>query len=128
MDICHGRPCHCFWLYLLLIALAIQGVTPDAQDLASLNSLLVLCPSLIEVENLAGNDALPDDVCGPAQPEVIGFFGDRGEFGGLVRLPNYSMNAFLTLATPIAARRASSGCETDRRFDDLINRLCRLQC
>jgi hypothetical protein len=125
---CVGRRSHSFWLYPLLIALAIQGVTPDAQDLASLNALYLLCPYLTDSENLAGNDALPDDVCGPAQPELIRFLRDGGEFGGVLRLPVFSTNAHLMLATPVATLRASSRGGTDWRLHGLINRLCRLQC
>jgi hypothetical protein len=103
-------------------------VTPDAQDLASLNALFVLCPYLADRENLAGNDGLPDDVCGPAQPELIRFLRDGREFGGLLRLPVFSTNAHLRLATPVATLPARSPGGTDRRLHGLINRLCRLQC
>ena len=128
MDMCHGRPCPSFWLYLLLIATAIQGVTPDAQDLGSLNSLVLLCPALADAENLGGNDTLPDEVCGPVQPEVNGSLKDRGKIGGLVGIPSFSSTEFLMLGNSSAAHRAGSRGGTARRLHDLIHGLCRLQC
>ena len=67
---CQGRLCHSVWLYFVLIAIAIQGVTPDAQDLASIKSLWLFCPALAGSRHLAAEDGLPDEVCGPAQPEM----------------------------------------------------------
>jgi hypothetical protein len=128
MDMCHGRPCRSFWLYLLLIAAAIQGVTPDAQDLASLNSFFLLCPSLADAENLAGNDELPDEVCGPAKLEVNGILCDRGEIAGLVSIPSFSSSDYLMLASSIAAVGAGARRGTNRRLRDPIYCLCRLQC
>ena len=123
-----NRPRRSFWHYLLLTAIAIQGLTPDAQDLASLNALFLLCPYLTDPENFVGNDVLPNDVCGPAKPELVGYLRDGGEFGGLLRLPVFSLNAHLMLSNPFAARRASSCGGTDRRLHDLIDRLCKLRC
>jgi hypothetical protein len=39
-----GRRFPHFWWYAVLIATAIQGITPDPQDLASQKLLRVICP------------------------------------------------------------------------------------
>jgi hypothetical protein len=49
--------------YFLLFALAIQGITPDAQGLASLNALRLLCSQVDDDESL-------DEVCGPAERDT----------------------------------------------------------
>src|SRR5262245_45133476 len=48
---------------LLLIAVAIQGITPDADDLASTKALVLLCPVLASDEVSGGGDEWPDDAC-----------------------------------------------------------------
>lgn len=50
---------------LLLFALAIQGITPDSKDIASINALKFLCPVLTEFDQPVEADDLPDDVCEP---------------------------------------------------------------
>ena len=47
----------------LLIAVAIQGITPDAQDLASPRAIQLLFPNLDEDRAIRDEDDLPDDVC-----------------------------------------------------------------
>jgi hypothetical protein len=41
-----GRRFPHFWRCIILIATAIQGITPDPQDLASLKLLRMICPIL----------------------------------------------------------------------------------
>ena len=52
---------------LLLVALAIQGVTPDGHDLASNQALRVLAPVFNDENPPIGQDEWPDDVCDPLQ-------------------------------------------------------------
>jgi hypothetical protein len=52
-------------LQVLLIAFAVQGITPDAQDLASINALRIFCPILNKFDTAADQDEWPDDVCEP---------------------------------------------------------------
>jgi hypothetical protein len=52
-------------LHVLLVALAVQAITPDAQDLASIHSLRLFAPSLIDLETPPQQDEWPDDVCDP---------------------------------------------------------------
>jgi hypothetical protein len=56
--------------YFLLFALAIQGITPDAQDLASLNALRLFCPQLADSKSLLDEDESLDEVCGPAELDM----------------------------------------------------------
>ena len=48
---------------ILLIAVAIQGITPDAADLASARLLVLLCPALADDEACPGVDEWPDQAC-----------------------------------------------------------------
>jgi hypothetical protein len=56
---------HC--LQLLLVVLAIQGITPDAQDLASIHVLQLFAPLLNDFDSPTQQDEWPDDVCDPVQ-------------------------------------------------------------
>ena len=51
----------------LLVAVAIQGITPDAQDLASIHALLVIAPILNDFDSPTQQDEWPDDICDPFQ-------------------------------------------------------------
>jgi hypothetical protein len=63
----HGRLSHLPCLQLLLVVLAIQGITPDAQDLASSHAFQLFAPSLNDLDSPAQQDEWPDDVCDPVQ-------------------------------------------------------------
>jgi hypothetical protein len=63
---CHGRPFHLRSLQLLLFALAIQAISPDSQDLASIQALQVIAPGLTDLDSAMQQDEWPDDVCEPA--------------------------------------------------------------
>jgi len=60
------------WLIcrFLLIALAVQGITADAEDLASINALRLLCLVPADFERLDDGDEWPDDVCEAAGSEI----------------------------------------------------------
>jgi hypothetical protein len=62
----HGRPFHSRCLQLLLLALAIQAISPDSQDLASTQALQVIAPGLTDRDSAVQQDEWPDDVCEPA--------------------------------------------------------------
>jgi hypothetical protein len=125
---CQSKPRHTFGVWMLLIAIAIQGVTPDAHDLASLNFIILLCPFLPGPEKLADNDDLPDEVCGPIQAETHAVLRGKDEHG--------CQSGFAALLT-VCAQRLSfaveiyrNGCRdaTNRRRAELIHSLCRLHC
>jgi hypothetical protein len=128
MGMCQGRLCHRVSFCFLLIAVAIQGVTPDAQDLASLKSLLLFCPALANSIDLAGEDGLPDEVCGPAEPDSV--LGSRSRTE-----PNELASKHLGLAEKHNPLLSHKGAHRSRgeggehsRPDELIYALCRLRC
>ena len=68
MGMCQGRRCQAHWLYFLLIAVAIQGVTPDSARPCIHHTLdAALSWPWLTRGTLADKEALPDEVCGPAQ-------------------------------------------------------------
>jgi hypothetical protein len=54
----------------LLIATAIQGIAPDAEDLASLRALRLICPIPYSPTDPTEDGDSPDDVCGSVQLEM----------------------------------------------------------
>jgi hypothetical protein len=62
----HGRPSRSRSLPLLLLALAIQAIAPDGQDLASIQALQRIAPGLTDFDSPLQQDEWPDDVCEPA--------------------------------------------------------------
>jgi hypothetical protein len=86
----HGRRLRLSCRYLILIALAIQGVTPDSRDLASINALKLLCPVLRQSDQPLDADDFPDDVCEPLQIER-----DASRFDSR----NWNESRFLSLIT-----------------------------
>ena len=125
---CQGRLCHSVWLYCLLIAVAIQGVTPDAQDLASINALLMFCPALADSRDLAGEDGLPDEVCGPAQPQMSVGLRGRVEPNDLANPLSESNEQHDLLTSHLGAVRSHACGGKHAGLDDLIYALCRLKC
>jgi hypothetical protein len=53
---------------LLLVVMAIQGLTPDLNDLASPLAMILICPSLVDVALFQVEDDSPDDVCELTEP------------------------------------------------------------
>jgi hypothetical protein len=58
-----GRLMHWIVCRIVLFALAIQGLTADREDLASINALRQLCLMPAEFDLLDFGDEWPDDVC-----------------------------------------------------------------
>jgi hypothetical protein len=48
---------------VILIAVAIQGLTPDLHDLTSSSALRFLCPYRVDSSTFPVDDDSPDDVC-----------------------------------------------------------------
>jgi hypothetical protein len=128
IGMCHGRLCHSVWLYFLLIAIAIQGVTPDARDLASGNALLLFCAALADSKDLTGEDGLPDEVCGPAQRELgVGLRG-RADLKNLANRPSGATDQLDPFLIHLGALQSHNRVGKDPRLDRLIYALCRLRC
>jgi hypothetical protein len=114
-------------LQLLLIAAAIQGATPDAQDLASTKPLWLLCRLVASPDTLSDDDQLPDDVCKPMSAEMDVVTRHQADSAGTVILERLVTEPLLAacqsaLARPSADRRSSL------LGDGLIYTLCRLLC
>ena len=62
-----GRLARLHYVQFLLVVLAIQGITPDAHDLASSRTLRLFTPLLTDVDTPVEQDEWPDDVCDPVQ-------------------------------------------------------------
>jgi hypothetical protein len=125
---CQGRLCQSILLYCLLIAVAIQGVTPDAQDLASINCLLMFCPALADSRDMAGEDGLPDEVCGPAQSRISVGLRVRVEPNSLANRRSETSDQNDLLTSHLGALRSHARGGKNVRLDDLIYALCRLKC
>jgi hypothetical protein len=122
-----GRRSQAFCLHILLIALAIQGITPDSNDLASINALKLFCPRLTDADQMVDEDEFPDDVCEPVRVQIdLG----RCQLADLDGLPfarfataEAQMGRVKSDALQFVARRG-----TLTRIDGLIHSLCRLKC
>jgi hypothetical protein len=123
----HGRLFHRICLHSLLIAVAIQGVTPDAQDLASFNALRLFCPALADTSNLDDNNDLPDDVCGPVEFETDSVVRGRS------KSDDQPLRAFVSIELHVLkiqsnALRSAPGDGAIMRINDMIDSMCRLDC
>jgi hypothetical protein len=112
---------------LLLVASAVQGMTPDAQDLSSLNSLRVLCPFLVDSGVLPDDDGLPDEICSPSTSELklVCRLGGRS-----TTLPFFGL---ASIDCPAPAFCASTpqrqACDPAlARIHTLVSSSCRLNC
>jgi hypothetical protein len=128
MVMCRGRLCHSVWLYFLLIAVAIQGVTPDADDLASLNCLFLFCPSLADSKDLADDDGLPDEVCGPVRPETDAVLRGNAQPNDPANPLFLSSEDHHQLTIQLRALRSDARGGKHPRLNDLNCSLCRLKC
>jgi hypothetical protein len=68
----HGRLPRLPLLGLLLIVVTIQGITPDAHDLASMQPLRLFARMLPASGTFALEDEWPDDVCAPVTSPSAG--------------------------------------------------------
>jgi len=122
-----GRLSQAFCLHILLIALAIQGITPDSNDLASSNALKLFCPFLTDADRMVDEDKFPDDVCEPVRVEIDLCRCQLADFDGLP-FPRFATaeaqwGRVKSDALPFVARDG-----TLIRIDGLIHSLCRLKC
>ena len=122
----HGRLSRTICLQFLLIASAIQGITPDAQDLGSIKALRLFCPLLADVNSLAEDDGLPDEVCGPAQSAVALFI--RLATSGDLTHPAFASIESILPACQEHAVRSVTRHSCSARIADLIYTLCRINC
>jgi hypothetical protein len=127
MGIFQARQFHSVCFHLLLIATAIQGVTPDAQDIASLNALRLLCPALAGSNALASDDGLPDEVCGLNTWEmelVLRARGDSDEQTSHTFFCSDKNGQTTRSSALLPVIRGGNPADAN----DLIHSLCRLNC
>ena len=120
-----GRQIQSLGQRILLIAVAIQGITPDPDDLASSRSVLVLCPALADDDAGRGVDDWPDDACA-VPPLNLGWpkrqKAEEPRLAGLRTAP--SPGPILPGDDP----RLVSQAGIPVRFPRIIHALCRLIC
>lgn len=122
-----GRLYTSICLHLLLIATAIQGVTPDPQDLASIKPLWLICRILAGPDPMSDDDRLPDDVCEPMSAEMSAVMRHPADSARTVNLPRLVTERLLTACQSDVARSSTDG-RTNAAGDGLIYTLCRLIC
>jgi hypothetical protein len=118
---------HPICLHFLLFATAIQGVTPDAQDLASSNGLRLFGRALAGTNTLDDDDGLPDDVCRPVEFEMDSVVRGRSESD------DQPLRAFASIELQLLtirsnALRSAPGDGAVTRINDMIDSMCRLDC
>lgn len=111
---------------MLLIASAIQGVTPDAQDVASIKALWLFCPVLADAGSLGDDDGLPDEVCG--RDESAADMMIRTAKSGEGSYPAFASTYSLLPTLQTNALRSICRHRFSAMIDDLIYSLCRINC
>jgi hypothetical protein len=114
-------------LQFLLIGSAIQGATPDPQDLASIKPLWLICRVLASPDTPSDDDRLPDDVCEPMSAEISAVMRRQADSAQTVNLPRLVTERLLTACHSDAARSSADG-RTNPAGAGLIYTLCRLIC
>jgi hypothetical protein len=108
-----------------LIAAAIQGITPDARDIASPLAMRLLCPALIDHHGFCDEDDSPDDICEVARDLSVSRVRQRA---------NPWRAAGLRQGAPIAgilrsdAATGSKARHNSLPVPDLLRTICRLVC
>jgi len=110
---------------ILLIAVAIQGISPDARDLVSTKAICVMCPMLADDLPISDEDDSPDDVCELLRLDRGGETYRKADDATFRTIPEVD---FLrpTLAGGPSGRACHGGI--DERSIRLIHSLCRLVC
>jgi hypothetical protein len=111
---------------ILLMAVAIQAILPDAHDLASFKALNVVCVLLPFDLDLSADDCEPsEEVCGPIRS---GITSEMRELVRKLTAIGFDLNGPTGLMIGPGNSRCSSLDSAVLRFDDLIHFLCRLIC
>ena len=127
MRVCQLGLFHSGSVHFLLIATAIQGLTPDAHDLSSLNALRVICPALAGSNTEPQDDGLPDEVCAPATIETKQASHPNAASNDRVTFAR-AANEYAGITANSSAYRSRKDGSDMKRTDDLLHCLCRLNC
>jgi hypothetical protein len=110
---------------LLLLVTAVQGLTPDHDDLASSRALVLLCPSSPDNPSFQIDDDSPDEVC-----EILESFQTGWVVGQADDLPHDGLTIPATSAQ--STRSGIRGFEVNlgvmTRYLSLHDQLIRLLC
>ncbi len=111
---------------VLLIVLALQGIAPDARDLASLRGLYVLC-QLPTPPDASADDTgeMADDVCGPMGRAMNSDLREQLEQS--VRFEFISNTPVVSLS-PACTFQSKAIQRLVLQSDDLTRSPCRLIC
>jgi hypothetical protein len=111
---------------LLFIAFAIQGITPDPQDVVSLRGLYVVCGMPLPLEVFCDNPGEQEAaVCSPIGQQGIfdlGIIIDRASPAGLASLSPRRSQSHANASQPDALERRAV------LHEQLSITLCRLAC
>jgi len=120
-----GRRIQSVYRRILLIAVAIQGITPDAADLASAQSLMRLGPALADDQADRGVDEWPYEACTVPPIHVGGTKRPRAE-----QPPPADFLAAQPPGQPLPGDdpRLVSRASIPVRSPRIIHSLCRLLC
>lgn len=120
-----GRLNPSYFRKILLIAMAVQGLTPDLNDLASSKVLRLLCPYLVDNSAFDPEDDSGDDVC-ELVPRIQRQerFREADQLGlaGLAIVEGFREPAWIPIAEPGLEGRMVP------RTRSLLDQLCRLAC
>jgi hypothetical protein len=118
------RP-HPISIPILLVTLTLQGIVPDAHDLASLRGLDLVCMVLFELDFSTDDFDSADEVCGPV-------------LSGITRQTRKLLNLLATAGLNLTRQTVPSLANSPFcylsphgsivRIDDPIHSLCRLIC
>jgi hypothetical protein len=111
--------------FVLLIAATVQGITPDARDLAALRALNLICPTLQDDRGSQEEDECANDVCEPIRTSQSLRFHRLALEGALLgRVANEPRQQTL----PGNPGRYTYRQNNDGRHEGLIHSLGRFLC
>jgi hypothetical protein len=121
-----ARRSHSMCLPILLIAVVIQGILPDAHDLASLRALNLVCMLLpLDLNFSSDNDEPSEEACGEVRS---GITVEMRELVQKLAVIGIDLSGPTRLMIGPGNSRCPSKDGAVPRFDDLINFLCRRIC
>jgi hypothetical protein len=110
---------------ILLIAMAIQGITPDTDDLASNRAITVLLPILNDDQSPCDEVDSPDDVCELVQLDPVRQLLSKAEEGfylGLSALPASGQD--LRCGAALRAFLCGGALQPPLRIEALCRMIC----
>jgi hypothetical protein len=126
MKSCTSHESHPISIPILLMAIAIQAILPDAHDLASLRALNLVFVLLPFDLDCSSDDCEPsEEVCGPIR---CGITFEMRELIRKLAAIGIKWNGSTGLMIGTSNSRCTSLDSAVLRFDDLIHFLCRLIC